>query len=79
MICNECNDKGCPACTLPPEIKFYEEPEFSGWRLYIYGSKPGNGWESYIRVVKRKVPNFFVRWMMKSIGCTWVEEKNENK
>jgi predicted amidohydrolase len=49
-------------------------PEPSEWKCYLFGgdSTGGISW----RPDKGKVPNAFVRWMMKvCFGCTWVKEK----
>ena len=85
--CVRCNGEGCSACTLSSGVKFGRLttpediktekillPDYSRWTLYLYGSKPGSYWTTQMRIIKGNVPNFFVRWMMKSIGCTWVKE-----
>jgi hypothetical protein len=52
-------------------------PPASEWKCYMYGSKP-NGMGMVYTPTEDKVPNFFVRWMMKvCLGCTW--EKDDDK
>ena len=51
-----------------------EQPELSGWKCYLFGSKP----EMYPAFMYtpniHNVPNWFVRYMMKiCLGCTWVK------
>jgi len=42
------------------------------WKCHLFGATPGYG-ICYIPP-EGKVPNFFVRWMMKiCLGCTWVK------
>ena len=44
----------------------------SGWVCYLFGATAGNGLAYY--PAKGKVPNVFVRWMMKlCFDCTWVK------
>jgi hypothetical protein len=45
----------------------------SGWTCYLFGGDQINGltWKP----AKGKVPNVFVRWMMKlCFACTWVKK-----
>jgi hypothetical protein len=45
----------------------------SDWTCYLFGNKPGGAGIVY-SPTKDKVPNVFVRWMMKlCLGCTWVK------
>ncbi len=48
----------------------FNTPEFSEWKCYLFGAKPGEG----ITYMPKKggEPNWFIRWMMKiCLGCTW--------
>ena len=50
-------------------------PEFSEWKCYMFGNKPGGHGMVY-QPAKGQEPNWFVRWMMKiCFDCTW-EKKN---
>ena len=45
----------------------------SNWTCYMFGSKQGNG--IAYTPSEGKVPNIFVRWMMKiCFDCTWVKK-----
>ena len=49
------------------------QPKLSNWTCYLFGGSPGNGiqWTPH----EGKVPNRFVRWMMKlCFACTWVKK-----
>jgi hypothetical protein len=50
------------------------KPEYSEWKCYLFGTKPGGGGVIYIPS-KGYEPNWFARWMMKvCFDCTWVRE-----
>jgi hypothetical protein len=47
-------------------------PKLSNWTCYLFGGSPGNGIQ--YTPIEGKVPNRFVRWMMKlCFACTWVK------
>jgi hypothetical protein len=49
-------------------------PELSGWTCYLFGGDSTSGLKWCPD--KGKVPNAFVRWMMKvCFACTWIKEK----
>jgi len=49
-------------------------PKLSNWTCYLFGGSPGNG--IAYTPVEGKVPNRFVRWMMKiCFDCTWKKKK----
>lgn len=59
------------------QIEFYKPPIYSNWKCHLFGSDGTNG--ITYQPVEGKVPNFFIRWMMKiCLGCTWVKMKNES-
>lgn len=53
-----------------------EQPELSDWKCYLFGNTPeSNSGILWVPEIG-KVPNFFVRWMMKiCFGCTWAKEE----
>ena len=51
------------------------QPEQSDWQCYLFGNRPG-----YLGIVYRprkgRVPNLFVRWMMRvCFDCLWIKDK----
>ena len=54
-------------------MKFHELPQQDPeWKCHLFGAAPGYG-ITYIPP-KGKIPNFFIRWMMKiCLGCTWIK------
>jgi hypothetical protein len=59
------------------EIKyeFFKMPEFSSWKCYMFGNRPGGVGIVY-KPMLGKEPNWFVRWMMLvCFDCLWVKEK----
>ena len=51
------------------------EPELSDWQCYLFGSRPDVSSIVY-RPTKGRVPNLFVRWMMRvCFDCLWVKDK----
>lgn len=47
----------------------------SGWRCYLFGGSHTSGIIYQPEI--GKVPNYFVRWMMKIFfDCTWVKDKS---
>jgi len=50
-------------------------PELSEWRCYLFGNRPGSVGIVYCPA-KGRVPNLFVRWMMRiCFDCLWVKDK----
>lgn len=50
-------------------------PKYSNWKCYLFGNRPGENGIVYAPT-KGRVPNRFVRWMMRiCFDCMWVEEK----
>jgi hypothetical protein len=59
------------------EVLIVQNPKLSEWKCHLFGSDGTNGITYH--PVEGKVPNFFIRWMMKiCLGCTWVKVKNES-
>jgi hypothetical protein len=57
------------------EYKFQIQPEQSEWECYLFGGRPGVASIMY-RPRKGRVPNWFVRWMMRiCFDCLWVKGK----
>jgi len=57
------------------EYKFQIQPEQSEWQCYMFGNRPG-AWGIVYRPIKGRVPNLFVRWMMRIFfDCLWVKGK----
>jgi hypothetical protein len=57
------------------EYKFQIQPEQSEWQCYMFGNRPG-AWGIIYRPTKGRVPNWFVRWMMRiCFDCLWVKGK----
>jgi hypothetical protein len=57
------------------ECKFQIQPERSDWQCYMFGNRPDGSGIVY-RPSKGKVPNLFVRWMMRiCFDCLWVKDK----
>ena len=53
-------------------------PEQSNWECYLFGNRPGGTGMVY-RPQKGKVPNRFVRFMMRiCFDCYWVKKENYN-
>ncbi len=65
---------------MEEEIKSNSEwfhVERSEWSCYMFGNTPG-GYGLVYTPEKGKVPNRFVRWMMKiCFACTWVKGMSE--
>jgi len=60
----------------PSEYAFLSTPEYSEWQCYMFGNRPGGTGIVY-RPAKGKVPNLFVRWMMRiCFDCLWVKDKS---
>jgi len=58
------------------ESTILQLPKYSSWKCYMFGSSDGNGFT--YTPVEGKVPNRFVRWMMKvCFACTWVYAEPE--
>lgn len=54
------------------EYSLFEPPKLANWQCHLFGSDGTNG--ITYRPVEGKVPNWFIRWMMKiCLGCTWVK------
>jgi hypothetical protein len=54
----------------------YHQPESSEWNCHLFGSDPALGGGLIYTPIKGRVPNWFVRWMMKiCLGCCWVKNK----
>ena len=57
------------------EYGFIQLPEYSDWKCYMFGNRPGGSGLVYCPR-KDQVPNFFVRAMMRiCFDCLWVKEK----
>jgi hypothetical protein len=55
--------------------KFQITPEQSEWQCFLFGNRP-DGLGIVYRPRKGKVPNLFVRWMMRIFfDCLWVKDK----
>jgi hypothetical protein len=55
--------------------KFQIQPEQSEWQCYMFGNRPG-AWGIVYRPLKGRVPNLFVRLMMRiCFDCLWVKDK----
>jgi len=55
--------------------KFQITPELSDWQCFLFGNRPDSLGIVY-RPRKGKVPNFFVRLMMRIFfDCLWVKDK----
>jgi len=60
----------------PESYAFLSTPEQSEWQCYMFGNRPG-GMGIVYRPAKGKVPNLFVRWMMRiCFDCLWVKDKS---
>ena len=59
---------------LKPEgLKIICQPEISNWECYMFGNRPGGVGMIYYPQ-KGKVPNRFVRFMMRiCFDCKWVK------
>jgi len=58
------------------ETLYIHQPKQSNWTCYMFGGSPDYGLA--YTPVEGRVPNRFVRWMMKlCFDCTWVEKKND--
>ena len=57
------------------KIKYEPQfPELSNWECYLFGNRPGGQGLAYVPD-KGKVPNRFVRFMMRiCFDCYWVKE-----
>ena len=54
------------------EYSLFGAPKLANWKCHLFGSDGTNG-ITYCPV-EGKVPNWFIRWMMKiCLGCTWVK------
>ena len=57
-----------------PDDRVINPPKHSNWTCYMFGGSAGNG-IAYVPL-EGKVPNRFVRWMMRiCFDCRWVEKK----
>jgi hypothetical protein len=57
-----------------PDDRVINPPKHSNWTCYMFGGSAGNG-IAYVPLEGR-VPNRFVRWMMRiCFDCRWVEKK----
>jgi hypothetical protein len=60
--------------TTPTVTSSINIPKPSNWTCYLFGGSPGYG-IAYVPLEGR-VPNRFVRWMMRiCFDCRWVEKK----
>jgi len=72
-------DEAFESITLMQEkkqtYKFLVTPEQSDWQCYLFGNRPGSSGLIY-RPSKGRVPNLFVRWMMRiCLDSLWVKDK----
>jgi len=62
----------------PPRVGYatISVPEPSNWQCFMYGCKPTDAYKTVYRPYVGKVPNWFIRYMMRvCLGCTWVKDK----
>lgn len=56
----------------PGKMEIVESPELSNWKCHLFGGTDSHG--ITYTPIKGKVPNWFIRWMMKiCLGCKWVK------
>ena len=71
--CNQGRECNCE-CMDKPKMSIYTPPVYSEWNCRLFGAASTDG--IHYRPVKGRVPNRFVRWMMKvCFDCTWVKDK----
>jgi hypothetical protein len=57
--------------TTPNEVQLLQMPKPSNWYCYMFGNRPGGTGIVY-RPPEGRVPNRFVRWMMRlCFDCFW--------
>jgi hypothetical protein len=62
--------------TSTQQIGFVTPSQPDDWQCYLFGNRPGGAGMVY-QPSKGRVPNLFVRWMMRvCFDCLWVKGKN---
>lgn len=57
------------------EYTFWQQPERSEWRCYMFGNTPQINDGIVYHPRKGREPNWFVRLMMKiCFDCTWIKD-----
>jgi hypothetical protein len=58
-----------------PDRFSYNYPKRSDWKCHLFGADPEKNEGIMYNPAIGKVPNFFIRWMMKiCLGYTWVKK-----
>ncbi len=58
-----------------PDDPVINPPKHSNWTCYMFGNRSGGNGIVYVPL-EGKVPNRFVRWMMRiCFDCLWVERE----
>jgi hypothetical protein len=61
---------------IPENTFFIQQPKHSNWTCYMFGNRPGANYGITYTPAEGRVPNRFVRWMMRiCFDCLWVENK----
>ncbi len=61
---------------IPENTFFIQQPKHSNWTCYMFGNRPGANYGITYTPVEGRVPNRFVRFMMRiCFDCMWVEKK----
>jgi hypothetical protein len=61
---------------IPKNTITFHAPKQSNWTCYMFGNRPGANYGISYTPAEGRVPNFFVRWMMRiCFDCVWVEKK----
>jgi hypothetical protein len=61
---------------IPENTFFIQQPKHSNWTCYMFGNRPGANYGISYIPQEGRVPNRFVRWMMRiCFDCLWVKEK----
>jgi hypothetical protein len=61
---------------IPENTFFIQQPKHSNYTCYMFGNRPGVNYGITYTPVEGRVPNRFVRWMMRiCFDCMWVKEK----
>jgi hypothetical protein len=54
----------------------FHTPKQSNWKCYMFGNRPDANYGIVYIPQEGRVPNFFVRWMMRiCFDCYWVKNK----
>ncbi len=61
---------------IPENTFFIQQPKHSNWTCYMFGNRPDVNCGITYTPVEGRVPNRFVRFMMRiCFDCLWVEKK----